>query len=311
MVKTAVLLATYNGEAFIKEQLDSIKNQTCKPDYVLMRDDGSTDETVSLVQSYIEANHLSGWSIVKNEQNLGWRLNFRQLLLDSLSYDLDYVFFSDQDDIWYLDKNERQVAIMENNQSIDVLSADVDIKLMSEDATEPNQFQFDQSSELSQYPLDFTYHNYRQGWTFCIRQSLVESIMKYYSQSLILSHDNLMTGISGLLGSGYNYNSAVGVHKRHGGNASGNLLSLRSTNQRHLDELKLVLSYDMIAVRVLKEVNHPNYYKLLEYLNFNKNRLKNAENRDFFATLKQVIQDKVYYDSFSNRIRDLIFLVKK
>lgn len=311
MVKTAVLVATYNGQNFILDQLDSIRNQTVKPDYVILRDDRSSDKTVEVVKDYIKSHDLKGWSIVKNEQNLGWRLNFRQLLIDSLDYQVDYVFFSDQDDIWYLDKNERQLAIMENNPQIDVLSADVDIKLMSEDATEPNQFQFDKQDEITAYPLDFTYHNYRQGWTFCIRKTLVEQILKYYTDGLILSHDNLMTGISGLLGSGYNYNQAIGVHKRHGGNASGNLLSLHSTHQRHLDELKLVLSYDLIAEGVLKERNHPNYSKLLEYLTFNKERIENAKNRRVLSTLKQVIKDKNYYDSFSNRVRDILFLVKK
>ena len=53
MVKTAVLMATYNGQGFIHDQLDSIRNQTLRPDYVLMRDDGSTDDTVKDVEDYI------------------------------------------------------------------------------------------------------------------------------------------------------------------------------------------------------------------------------------------------------------------
>ncbi|MCC9882242.1 glycosyltransferase, partial [Streptococcus agalactiae] len=98
MVKTAVLMATYNGEKFISEQLDSIRQQTLKPDYVLLRDDCSTDETVNVVNNYIAKHELEGWKIVKNDKNLGWRLNFRQLLIDVLAYEVDYVFFSDQDD---------------------------------------------------------------------------------------------------------------------------------------------------------------------------------------------------------------------
>ncbi|EFR44249.1 glycosyltransferase [Streptococcus pseudoporcinus] len=311
MVRTAVLMATYNGQDFIEEQLDSIRNQTLKPDYVLLRDDGSTDKTIEVVNTYILKHNLNNWSIQKNEKNLGWRLNFRQLLLDSLPLAVDYIFFSDQDDIWYLDKNDKQVSIMETHPFVDVLSADVDIKLMSEEATYPNQFRFDAKAELTQYPLDFSYHNYRQGWTFCIRKSFVEQVMKYYQEGLMLSHDNLMTGISGLLGTGYNYNYPVGLHKRHGGNASGHLLNIHSTHSRHISELKLVVSYFTIARGVLVEDQHKNLNRLNEYYQFNVERLENAENRKLFSTLKQTIIKGQYYDSFSNRIRDLIFIFKK
>ncbi len=92
MVKTAVLMATYNGQGFIHDQLDSIRNQTLRPDYVLMRDDGSTDDTVKVVEDYIKEHRLDGWSITSNDKNLGWRLNFRQLLIDVLAYEVDYVF---------------------------------------------------------------------------------------------------------------------------------------------------------------------------------------------------------------------------
>ena len=98
MVKTAVLMATYNGQGFIHDQLDSIRNQTLRPDYVLMRDDGSTDDTVKVVEDYIKEHRLDGWSITSNDKNLGWRLNFRQLLLDAKRLSVDYLFFSDQDD---------------------------------------------------------------------------------------------------------------------------------------------------------------------------------------------------------------------
>lgn len=311
MVKTAVLMATYNGQNFIEEQLDSIRNQTLSPDYVLMRDDGSSDKTIEVVNNYINRYNLSGWLIQRNEKNLGWRLNFRQLLIDCQPLDADFVFFSDQDDIWYLDKNERQVEIMENHPEIDLLSADIDIKLMSEDATEPQNYNFNDEKELSKYPLNFSYHNYRQGWTFCIRKELINLIMPYYKEGLILSHDNLMTGISCLIGKGFNYNRPVGVHKRHGGNASGNLLNMRSTNQRHISELKLVMSYYTIAKAVLTELNHTNKNKIEDYFEFNVERLKNAKQRRLFATIKQVLLFGPYYDSFSNRIRDLIFIFKK
>ena len=55
-MKTSVVLSTYNGEQYIIEQLESIKNQTRIPDEVLIYDDCSTDQTVELVRNFIDKN---------------------------------------------------------------------------------------------------------------------------------------------------------------------------------------------------------------------------------------------------------------
>ena len=62
-----------------------------------------------------------------NGHNLGWKLTFRQLMLDALAYDINYIFFSDQDDIWELNKIEKQVIIAKEKPEIEVLSHDFDI----------------------------------------------------------------------------------------------------------------------------------------------------------------------------------------
>lgn len=312
MIKTAVLMATYNGQDFIEEQLDSIRQQTLRPDYVLLRDDCSTDDTIKIVTDYIDRYHLTGWSITKNETNLHWRLNFRELLRDASHLDVDYVFFSDQDDTWYLDKNETQVAHMEENHLIDVLSGDIDVITLGESATIPKNFTFEDGQKtLSKYPFDMSYHNYRQGWTFCIRKTFIDQIVPHYQDNQVLSHDNLMTGISGVLGTGYNLNRPVGIHKRHGGNASGNLLNLKSSRKHHLQDLTFVASYYQILSDVLCEQKSQWYSLSLSYLDFANERLHNAMNRKWLTTVKQILTKKRYYDSFSNRMRDLVFLIKK
>ncbi|KXT79149.1 glycosyltransferase [Streptococcus sp. DD13] len=312
MLQTAVLMATYNGELFIQDQLDSIRNQTLRPDVVLIRDDGSTDGTVAVVEAYIQTYQLEGWKILRNEKNLGWRRNFRQLMLDVLDYPVDYIFFSDQDDTWYLDKNQVQVDQMERHPDMDLLSADIDIEVLGENATVPSNFVFaDQEQVLSKYPQDFTYHNYRQGWTFCLRASYVRELMAAYPSDLIVSHDNLTAGVAGVLGTAYNLNRPVGLHKRHGGNASGNILNLHSSRQRHLDELYLVLSYYTILEGVIRTRQHETESKVQAYLQFNQKRYQYANGRKFLATFGQMLTQGSFYDSLSNRIRDAIFLFKK
>jgi glycosyltransferase involved in cell wall biosynthesis len=91
-----ILLATYQGADYIKEQIESLLSQTYTPIRILARDDGSTDRTLEILKTY--SNHLT---IIPNGNNGGIRNNFSELLQHSTA---DYVFFSDQDDIWLPNK---------------------------------------------------------------------------------------------------------------------------------------------------------------------------------------------------------------
>ncbi|WP_374285560.1 glycosyltransferase [Lactococcus sp.] len=315
-MKTAVLMASYNGEKFIQEQLDSIKNQSLKPDYVLIRDDGSTDQTVQTVEKYIADNELQGWSIKRNEKNLGWRSNFRALLLDSLELETDYVFFSDQDDTWKLDKNEKQVSIMEENGNIEVLSGDLEIVKLDEDAIIPHFFVFDdKDKEISKYPFSQDHKTgFRQGMTLAIKTEFVQDVMEFWESTFdSLTHDILFERLSSILGTGYNLNQIVANHKRHGGNASGHtIISVKDPKAKHIYDLEhKVLGYHTIAWNVLKKRNNENAKIQEEYVKFILRRIENAKSDKIFPVLKQVCLDWNYYANMSGRIRDIIFSFKK
>ncbi len=99
MKKTAVLMSTYNGGKFLKEQIESILAQEGTEVTLYVRDDGSTDETRELLMRYMEQHGI----IVTFGQNAGVGNSFMQLLY-SVPEDYDYYAFSDQDDIWLPDK---------------------------------------------------------------------------------------------------------------------------------------------------------------------------------------------------------------
>jgi len=99
----AVLLSTYNGEKYLEEQLQSILNQTCTEKWCLyIRDDGSTDNTLSIIDRYVSEYH----QIIKFEdegRGLGPALSFLQLLSNISA---EYYMFCDQDDFWLPNKME-------------------------------------------------------------------------------------------------------------------------------------------------------------------------------------------------------------
>lgn len=124
--KIVVLMATYNGERFLKEQLDSIFKQSRVNDLTLMvRDDGSIDQTISIIKEY-----ASKYNIIildDDEKHVGPAKSFWRLLNKAEGY--DYYLFSDQDDIWDIDKIWEAVNVAEkydvsflycsNNRKID------------------------------------------------------------------------------------------------------------------------------------------------------------------------------------------------
>ena len=100
MYKVQVLLSTYNGEKYIREQLDSILAQKDVEVSVLIRDDGSTDSTVEIINGYCSKN--SDIKLIKGS-NMGACKSFFELFkVADMGY--DYYALSDQDDYWYEDK---------------------------------------------------------------------------------------------------------------------------------------------------------------------------------------------------------------
>ena len=103
----SIALATYNGEKYIREQLDSILMQTVTDWELVACDDCSSDGTFRILREYAEKDDRI--RVFRNETNLGFRRNFEKAV--SLTSG-DYVALCDQDDVWYPDHLERLLGIM-------------------------------------------------------------------------------------------------------------------------------------------------------------------------------------------------------
>jgi glycosyltransferase involved in cell wall biosynthesis len=119
----SVVMATYNGAQYLKEQIDSILNQTYPIYELIIQDDGSTDETVAIAKDY--AKRYPVVKVFINEKNLGLNQNFKTAAMRASG---DFVAISDQDDVWYKDKLERQLAAISNR---DVCSSAYNLDLVA------------------------------------------------------------------------------------------------------------------------------------------------------------------------------------
>lgn len=117
--KVAILLCTYNGAAFLGEQLDSFTTQTHKNWAIYASDDGSSDETLTLLKEYqrrLGADRL----IILMGPREGFAKNFFSLIKNR-SIQADYFAFSDQDDIWFNDKLERSITRLNGRSAVPAL----------------------------------------------------------------------------------------------------------------------------------------------------------------------------------------------
>ena len=101
----SVVMATYNGERYLREQIDSILAQTYPVHELIIQDDGSTDNTVAIAHDY--ARRYPVVKVFVNHQNVGLNQNFKTAAMRATG---DFVAIADQDDVWYPQKLERQVA---------------------------------------------------------------------------------------------------------------------------------------------------------------------------------------------------------
>lgn len=108
----SIIMCTYNGEQFIRQQLNSIINQSYPIYELIVQDDCSTDGTTNIVKEY--ATRYSFIKLHINERNLGYNHNFLTALLRATG---DAIAIADQDDIWYTDKIKKQIGKLNEGYS--------------------------------------------------------------------------------------------------------------------------------------------------------------------------------------------------
>lgn len=120
MTRISIALATYNGERYIAEQLDSLAAQSRLPDQLIVCDDGSTDMTVAIAEQFATRApfHVN---VSRNPRNLGYSANFAHAI--SLC-DGDILFLSDQDDVWFADKIATVAQAFEDGSLAEVVIND-------------------------------------------------------------------------------------------------------------------------------------------------------------------------------------------
>ena len=104
MKTVSVVMCTYNGARFLREQMDSILAQDNPLHEIIVQDDGATDDTLDILNTY--ARQHPQIHVYRNEERLGFNRNFHTAMLRATG---DFIAPADQDDIWFPQKPRRLV----------------------------------------------------------------------------------------------------------------------------------------------------------------------------------------------------------
>ena len=205
----SVVIATYNGALYLKEQLDSILAQTVPPKEIIVVDDASSDDTVTILQSYTAK--YTNFRLLINEHNIGYVKSFEKGMLQAVS---SFIALSDQDDVWMPHKLEQLVASLGNH--IAVYS---DSMLVDEQGVSLGQKMSDKKNQLAyDNCLMYTIGAWAPGHAMLFKKELVEKCIPFPT---IVTHDFWLGYIASCNGGIEYVNEPLVLYRQHQTNAIG------------------------------------------------------------------------------------------
>ena len=292
MTKLYLLLATYNGAKYISEQLDSLLSQTFADFHILISDDRSNDDTMSIINQYCK-KHKNIILLPQKDKKMGACGNFEYLLENA--GEAEYIMFCDQDDVWKPDKIQLTMTSMKEEESLNKNRIPVlvysDMQYVANDLTPIflPEIQFKQENKQT-----LLVQNYIYGCTMLINKPLYQLLLPISKKAE--NHDSWVSAIACMAGKIKYIPVKTILYRQHDANASGNYTnsSFKKRFKRNVLNLKtegeyLYKSFGMLkdACEHLKNKSNSQYYFLandfLKTLNSNK-----------FYILKFMLKNKIF-----------------
>ena len=209
----SVAMATYNGEKYLRKQLDSIFSQTLLPLEVIISDDGSSDNTLSILDEY--QNKHSSIKVIKNK-NPGINNNF---IHAAQHCNASWIAFCDQDDIWQPNKLELLFKASKNKTLVYSRSKLIDNKEIALTISAEKYLGFGKYQFGQICPLYFFYSNCISGHALIIKKEIIESALPVPEGMLYDQWFSLVAACNGEIGFS---DQALTDHRIHESNSNNN-----------------------------------------------------------------------------------------
>lgn len=216
----SVVVATYNGGRFLRQQIDSVLAQTYPNLEIIISDDASTDDTVLIAQSYQERQ--PGIRLLRSTVNHGYIRNFERGLREAKG---DYVALCDQDDIWLPEKITVLVEALGHHALVYCDSALID---------EAGNSLHRKMSELRNYidyrnPLMYVIGVWSPGHAMLFRRSLLEGCFPFPG---LVTQDFWLSFMASGRGGVHFVNQPLVLYRQHSANAIGGIKMKRAKKRR-------------------------------------------------------------------------------
>lgn len=233
MEKINILMATYNGRKYLRQQIDSILNQTYSNFRLLISDDASTDSTVKILEEYEKKDRRV--EIYSHQKNMGVVANFEFLINKVRS---EYFMFADQDDVWEPDKIEKSLKKLEETDS-DLVYTDlevVDNKLNQIHSSFWKQKGFyDKITKYNNFESLYL-NNYINGCTMICKSLWINEFLPLPKNSKYVIHDYWIALVVSNRGKMAYIEESTIKYRQHGNNQVGS--SRKSDTLETFDEIR-------------------------------------------------------------------------
>jgi len=300
----SVLMCVYNGERFLGEQLESLRNQKRQPDNVTIYDDCSTDSSVEIINRFVSLHNLDlTWKVIVNPFKKGWRQNFYDAITEC---DSDYIFFCDQDDIWHEDKISVMLDTMHKNPNIFVLSGlieTIDSGGSHIDILDWNQnVVYDNKIVKSNIGDTIYVWKPRIGCAMAIHKT-VKQQLRYFECNEYFAHDMWALNIGALLGGCYSINYPVIKYRVHEYNATAKTTVKMLNKIERIQQLEGKLSglnYIRGGVSLMNTelINRNQYTAFLNAIGFYELKVISIKKTKPLNVLRLLAYIKLYCDYF-------------
>lgn len=308
--RVSVAMATYNGERYIEKQLESIRTQSIGADEVIICDDKSTDKTVQIIEAFISRNGLENkWTLCINDVQKGYIKNFLSALKKTTG---DYVFLADQDDIFYQNKFEKMLELM--NKYEDALLVNADFELIDgNDQKITGKRQLQRARRRGTNKLNFKSwlkESSFPGFSMCLKRKLVDAVLEA-DINHCYGHDQLIGLIAISLDGNYETSTVLSGYRMHHSNVSGGLriVDNYSLASRIAQKEKELHEYDQLI-----EMINNNHIKNIDYVFLDKRkkdltmRIRCMKAHNIIGVIKLLVFCKTY--PYGTILGDLLYLIK-
>lgn len=226
-----ILMSTYNGERFLKTQLDSIMAQDYEDIELLVRDDGSSDSTCEILDLYAAKNSWIHWYC---GENIGVQKSFFDLI-HKANLNKDYYAFADQDDKWLPGKISRAVFILDQINCKEPVLYCSDKVIVNENL-EPIHVSVKRTIKKTTFGNALV-QDICTGCTSVLNNNLFCTIRDHAIPDHAIMHDWWFYLTAACFGTVYYDKKAYILYRQHGNNVSGAMLSKTSLLKYRLTQL--------------------------------------------------------------------------